>query len=189
MNRIGVWGDSIAWGASDHELGGWVARLRLYIDNEHGGWPEIYNLGVDGDKVGDVLNRFDAEHQARKIDVAILAVGINDSPHDSHPKGTTLESFEKKFNELASGCLLVSKKLIVLGPTNVDDKHPARRGYSDRTIKPYANIIQKVATKNKLTYVDLWGVFTKDDLKLDGLHPEASGHEKIFQKVKVALGY
>lgn len=189
MSRIGIWGDSIAWGAADHEMGGWVSRLRHYLDNGSQERPGVYNLGVGGDKVADVIERFDVEYGARKPEIIILAVGINDSPHDNHPEGTPLDIFEKKFDELVSRCHAVSKKLIVVGPTNVDDNHADHHGYSDIGTKPYANVIQKIANQKRLTYVDLWGVITKDDLKLDGLHPESAGHEKIFQKVRVVLGY
>lgn len=189
MSRLGVWGDSITWGAVDYEMGGWVARLRHYIDNTLDDEPAVYNSGVSGDKITDVLQRFDVEYRARKPETIILAIGINDSPHDSHPGGTPLDVFEQKFNELVSKCLATSSKLIIVGLTNVDDGHPDRHGFSDKTIKPYTDVIKNLAISNNLPYVDLWGLITKKDLRLDGLHPGATGHEKIFQKVKESLGH
>ncbi|MEX0881496.1 MAG: GDSL-type esterase/lipase family protein [Candidatus Saccharimonadales bacterium] len=187
MNRIGVWGDSITWGASDLELGGWVSRLRIHLDNNFEDGPSVYNVGIGGDKVSDVMKRFDVEYEARKPETIILAIGINDSPHDSNPKGTPLDLFEQRFNELVSKIKEVSGKLIIIGLTNVDNEHPDDHGYSDETVGPYAEVVQKVATQKQLPYVDLWGVITKDDLKRDGLHPEEAGHEKIFQKIKATL--
>ena len=188
MNRIGVWGDSITWGASDLEMGGWVARLRHFIDTNYELEPGVYNLGVSGDKVSDVLKRFDVEYEARKPDTVILAIGINDSPHDTH-KGTPLATFEQQFTELVQKVKTKSDKLFVVGPTNVDEEHSDSHGYNDKTIKPYEEIIREVTKQQELPYIDLSGLISKDDLKMDGLHPEAEGHEKIFQKVKKALGY
>jgi lysophospholipase L1-like esterase len=187
MNRIGVWGDSITWGASDRELGGWVNRLRLSIENSYEDGPSVYNLGISGDKVSGVLKRFDIEYEARRPELVILAIGINDSPHDSYPEGTPLDEFEKRFNELVSKIQAVAAKLIVVGLTNVDSKHPYAHGYSDETIKPYDEVIKKAAGQRQLPYIDLWGDISKDDLKRDGLHPEEAGHEKIFQKVGTVL--
>lgn len=187
MNRIGIWGDSITWGASDQELGGWVNRLRLFLDKNYENAPSVYNVGIGGDKVSDVLRRFGVEYEARKPEAIIIAIGINDSPHDSHPDGTPLGIFEQKLNELISKVQVIADKLIIVGLTNVDSEHLDAHGYSNETIKPYSDVVQKVTNQNKLPYVDLWGLITKDDLKLDGLHPEAVGHEKIFQKVRPVL--
>lgn len=184
MNRIGVWGDSITWGASDHDLGGWVNRLRLFLDGNYEDAPSVYNVGIGGDKVSDVLRRFDVEYGARKPEAIILAIGINDSPHDSHPDGTPLDVFEQRLNKLVSKVQAVAERLIIVGLTNVDNKHSDAHGYSDETISPYAEVVQKVATQKQLPFVDLWGVITKDDLMRDGLHPEEAGHEKIYQKVR-----
>jgi acyl-CoA thioesterase-1 len=95
MHKIGVWGDSIAWGSADDEQGGWVSRLRQYVDNEHESGPTVYNLSVRGDKVKDVLKRFNREYKAIRPETVILAIGINDSPHRYYTKGTPLDVFEK----------------------------------------------------------------------------------------------
>jgi lysophospholipase L1-like esterase len=187
MNRIGVWGDSITWGAADQELGGWVNRLRLYVENNYKDGPSAYNLGVSGDKVSNVLDRFDAEYKARQPETVILAIGINDSPHESYPNGTSLEVFEKSFRELLSKARSVAKKIVIVGIINVDDGPSTNHGYSDQTIEPYNQTIKKIADQNSITYVDLRGLITKHDLKLDGLHPDSAGHEKIYKKVKQVL--
>jgi len=189
-NRIGVWGDSITWGANDLEMGGWVARLRSFIDNEHELEPGVYNVGVSGDKVGNVLRRFGMEFEARQSETVILAIGINDSPHDTHPEGTPLDEFERQLGELIQKAKAgATKPVIFVGLTSVDDEHPKNSGYKNSEIKKYDEIVKKVTSGSKVTYLDVFDLITKDDLKMDGLHPEAQGHEKIFQAVKAALGY
>jgi lysophospholipase L1-like esterase len=190
MARILCIGDSITWGAFDLELGGWVNRLRLYYDNEHRGEGGVYSLGVSGDKVSDVLKRFDVEVRARsraEIKPIILAIGINDSPHDSHPEGTDLDAFGVQYRELVSKSRAVTDTVIIIGPTNIMSDHPDRHGYKNETIRPYEEIIKKIAADEKLPYIDVFGLIPESDLQLDGLHPEAGGHELIFQKVKEEL--
>lgn len=69
----------------------------------------------------------------------------------------------------------------------VDDNHLSHHGYRNDTIKSYAAIVYKIAHKNKLSFVDLEGIITIGNLKSDGLHPDAAGHEKIFQKIREVI--
>ncbi len=185
MSVICVFGDSITWGAWDFELGGWVNRLRLYYDNQSGIEGEVYNLGVDGNYVGDVLKRFDVETRARSPDIIILAIGINDSSHPSNPSGTDLEKFETQFNELLEKARKFTGNIIVLGLTNVDEKS-SDHGYINSNIVLYNDKIKSIAKNQNLPFIDLFNTLAKNELE-DGLHPNAKGHQKIFEKVKEVL--
>ncbi len=180
---ICIFGDSITWGAWDKELGGWVNRLRLYFDNQNQE-TEIYNCGVDGDYVGDVLKRFNVEAQARNPQIIVLAIGINDSPHSSNPNGTNLKELKTQYLELIKKAKRFTQKIIILGPTNVDDNN--EKGYKNESIETVSGIIQKLAEKQKLTFIDLFGILSIDEFE-DGLHPNSKGHQKIFEKVNEAL--
>ena len=191
MPRICIFGDSITWGSYDLEKGGWVERLKVDSMNSTEGETAVYNVGISGDKVGDVLRRFDAEMKARRTEVVqliVLAIGINDSPHGDY-EGTDLGEFEQSFRNLIGMANDYSGKLIIVTPTNVDDFHPAQtyKKRKDLEIKKYVDIIIKITKENKLPLVDVFGLMTKEDLKIDGLHPLASGHEKIYQEVKKVI--
>ena len=193
MYTIGVWGDSITWGAYDQQEGGWVRRLRRLRDNNftlgpgYDGGPSVYNLGIWGDKVADVLRRIELEYAARRPDMVILAIGLNDSPHSSHPHGTPLDEFKSLYRGLVEKVKQHTDSVILVGPTNVIDAHPRNRGYVNEHIEPYARAIQAIAEEQKIIYVDVFGLMTADDLGVDGVHPLASGHEKIYSNVKEAL--
>jgi len=190
MGKIGIWGDSITWGGYDKDEGGWATRLRRYHDGNftfsktYEGGPSVYNLGVWGDKVADVLKRFDVEYDARRPGVVIIAVGINDSPHQSYLKGTPLDEFETTYRKLVAKANEKAQKVLLVGPTNVADNHPRNRGYRNDVIKRYDAVIERVANEYRLVFVPLFGLMTDDDLSLDGVHPLASGHEKIYLKFK-----
>ena len=82
MVQVLVFGDSIAYGARDGE-GGWVQRLRKFLDERNLMGCLIYNLGVSGDTVQGLLERFEFETEQRmrkgEEAVFIFEVGINDS--------------------------------------------------------------------------------------------------------------
>lgn len=185
MSVICVFGDSITWGAWDLEFGGWANRLRLYCDNQSDFETEVYNLGVDGDYVRDVLKRFDVEAQARNPDIIILAIGINDSSHPSNPRGTDLGKFEVQFKELLEKTRKFTDKIIVLGLTNVNEKS-GNHGYANSNISLYDDKVKSIAKNQNLPFVDLFNTLAEDELA-DGLHPNAKGHKKIFEKVKEVL--
>ena len=181
MSVICIFGASITWGAYDPEASGWVNRLRLYFDNQNDSQVRVYNLGISGDKTADVLKRFDAEATARKPDKIILAVGTNDSPHNTYPTGTKLSKFEKQYCQLITKSKKFTKDIVILGLTNVDDSN--NKDYKNEHLEKYNNIIKNLAQKENLPFIDIFGILSIDEFA-DGLHPNAKGHQKIFEKVK-----
>ncbi len=181
---ICIFGASITWGAWDKELGGWANRLRIYFDRQPDPQVRVYNLGISGDKTKDLLKRFDAEAKARKPDVIILAIGTNDSRHDTHPSGTPAKEFEKQYNDLILKAKKFTNNVLIFAVTNVDDYN--EKGYKNESIEAVNGIIQKLAKKQNLPFIDLFGILSIDEFE-DGLHPNAKGHQKIFEKAKEAL--
>ena len=187
MKKIAVWGDSISRGVVDEEKGGWVNRLREQID-QLGISTEVYNLGISGEKVKDVLDRFKREfNELNKPDTVIIAIGINDSPHKYH-KATEISIFESRYEKLLLDSKKRTKKTILVGITNVLDNHTSGHGYTNTNIKKYNTVIKTLAKKHDIKFVDLEGIVLEKDLRADGLHPGATGHQKIYKKVSEVLG-
>jgi len=181
---ICVFGDSITWGAWDLEFGGWVNRLRTYCDNRSRE-IEIYNNGVDGDYIEDVLNRVEIETEARNPDLIIFAIGINDTPHASNTHGTSLEKFEESYKKLLVKSAKFTNEVIVVGLTNVDE-NSGDHGYRNDKISKYNEILISIAKLRNLLFVELFGSLENDEFD-DGLHPNAKGHKKIYEKVRENL--
>ena len=83
MQKIFIFGDSIAYGAWDPE-GGWVERLRQWLfvttRDEYNLGTFLYNLSIVGDTTADLLKRFTTEIEARQQgDIIFFAAGINDA--------------------------------------------------------------------------------------------------------------
>jgi lysophospholipase L1-like esterase len=188
MPYICIFGASITWGAFDKEAGGWADRIKTHFWQQ-GDWDtDTYNYGVSGDRVSDVLKRFDFEASIKPPHVVIFAVGINDSLHAKNLKGTPLEEFKKDYNQLLDKAKKFTKEIILVGLTNVDEEIE-KKGYRNEEIKKYDHVVREIAKERKLPFVDCYGILTKEDLSTDGLHPDANGHKKIFEKVKETLQF
>src|SRR3989344_634561 len=88
MKSICIFGDSITQGADDTESGGWASRLKIFMYNKQ--LAELYVLGICGDDTQSLLQRFEIEAQARKPDVMLFAIGINDSYYEESLQKNTV---------------------------------------------------------------------------------------------------
>ncbi|MFZ5364657.1 MAG: SGNH/GDSL hydrolase family protein [Patescibacteria group bacterium] len=188
--RICVFGDSIAWGADDPK-GGWAARLQSFFwENwEKGLDYELYNLGICGDSTKDLLARFDNEAEARKPDIIIFAIGINDARFsDSKDKPEMpLQDFTKNIIHLIKKAGKFSEKIIFIGLTEVDESKTMSAEwdfhYSNEMIEKYDKVIKDVCLEKEIPFLEIKDALSKADLP-DGLHPDSAGHEKMFLLIK-----
>ncbi|HUW71900.1 MAG TPA: GDSL-type esterase/lipase family protein [Candidatus Humimicrobiaceae bacterium] len=201
MSTICVFGDSIAWGAFDSESGGWAERLKLYMRSKSE--IDVYNLGVSGNKTPGLLKRFEAEIKSRMEEnletVIIFAIGINDSYflHSKNENVTKFEDFKKNIENLIVLAQKFSSKVIFVGLTPVDETKTTpipwdtNKSFKNENIKKYNEMIKSACEKENIYFIQIFDEWIKSDYKKlleDGLHPNAAGHEKIFEVVKDFLG-
>jgi len=198
MTSILVFGDSITYGADDTELGGWVNRLKLFFNSS-----DIYNLGICGDRTDDIIRRFKFETEQRleegeKDYLVVFAVGINDSQFVSSKKEfrTPIKEFENNILELIQAAEKISKKIVFVGLTSVNESKTApcswnkNKSYKNEYIKKFNDIIQEIGKKSNSGFVEIYNKFIisgNNLLSEDGLHPNSEGHERIFHEVKSFL--
>lgn len=188
---ICIFGDSIVWGGNDSQ-GGWANRLRNSLFNEFG--TEIYPLGITGNTTVDLLKRFDVEAAARKPDVIIFAVGINDSVFTDTLKNSwvPIDNFEKNIGELISRARTYTKNIFFVGLTPIDDAKTnpipwaAPHCCSMAAASRYDEVLHRVCTANNAEYILISGLLSLIDLP-DGIHPNDIGHEKIYTSVREVL--
>ncbi len=184
MSRVCVFGDSITWGSWDPRRGGWVGRLREagclredLSNPEQGTYTAVYNCGISGDKLSDVLTRFDVEAMARQPAAVVIAIGINDIPHDDHP-GTPAEEFRRGYERLVTKARSIASDVVLVTPTNVDETR-SEHAYRNADIAVLAEVVRSVAGAQQLPLVDVFGLMTPQDLEPDGLHPGEEGHARL----------
>jgi len=182
---ICIFGDSIVWGASDCEKGGWADSLKNYLMNED---IDVYNLGISGNTTEDLLERFDAEAEARNPDIVIFAIGINDSL--SLDKDGLIK-FQKNISSLVNKAKKFTDKIIFIGLTSVDESRTTSylseetgEAYNNQSIGEYDEIIKSFCEDNNLIFVDVLGLLINDADLCDGLHPSSTGHQKLFERIK-----
>lgn len=193
MRNICIFGASITWGGNDLEKGGWVNRMRLWLDEKTNYETEVYNLGVPGDTTANLLARFEVEAKVREPELIIFSIGLNDSAYDKE-KGINqvpIENFANNIRVLLEKAGAISKNIVFLGLSRVDESKmnpiPWRPNiyYKNGNILIYDNELKKLGASGVL-YLDLANLLKPEDLD-DGLHPNAAGHEKLFQVVKLFL--
>jgi lysophospholipase L1-like esterase len=187
---ICAFGDSITWGACDIEKGGWVARLRGYLENNNFNvW--VYNCGVSGANTDKLLKRFKVEALARRPNLIIFAIGINDSQYvnsKDNPR-VPLEKFQKNLQELINQAKEFTDQIVFVGLTKVDESKTMPipwdpiKFYDRENIKLYNAKIKEVCEKNNLLFIEMFDLLNDSDLE-DGLHPNSQGHEKMFLRIK-----
>lgn len=189
MNIL-IFGDSITWGAYDPEQGGWVTRLRNYFEAEDGDIC-VYNLGICGDTTADVLNRIEGEAKSRKPGLIIFSIGINDAAL-IRPRNTpriALDEFQQNLAKLLGIAKKFSDKVVFIGLTAVDESKTVPvlwntdEFYTNENIKRFSNAIKKFCETNGAKFIPMDGVVGDNDF-IDGLHPNAAGHGKIFNRIK-----
>ncbi len=200
MTQILVFGDSISYGAWDLE-GGWVQRLRKYLDKINlttNSYYIVYNLGVSGDTSLNLLERFKFETEQRldknEETIFIFAIGANDSLFLKSKDDFLVEKegFKKNLGKLIKSAKSLSKKIIFIGLTPVDESKvnplpwDKDKSNNNKHVKKYDSIIKSICSQNKVHFIELYDEFTKQDYKSllqDGDHPNSKGHELIFNIV------
>lgn len=195
--RLLVFWDSITEGFWDLKKWGWVNRLRIYY------WKkeiniEVVNCWIAWDTTNDILRRFS---QTKDFQIAkyqeeatiIFAIGINDSYNENEKQKVPLDIFEKNLKDIINECRKdpLIKRILFLSCTNVDETRSAPTSwreiyYTNKTIKEYNKAVKSCCEQNNIWYIDVFWILEKEDI-CDGVHPNATGHKKIYKQVKECL--
>ncbi|MDP2630130.1 MAG: GDSL-type esterase/lipase family protein [Candidatus Uhrbacteria bacterium] len=191
--NICIFGDSIAWGANDFELGGWTEHLKnnLYTQERS---HDVYNLGISGDATTQAIKRINVEASVRKADVIVFALGINDSAFlkSRGERWTPLAEFKNNLALLFEAAQKFTEIIIFVGLTPVDESKTMPAPWApdyfvdSKTTKEYNAVIREFCEDKKIQFISMDDVLTPDDLS-DGLHPNTAGHKKMFEKIQKEL--
>lgn len=186
---ICIFGDSITWGRGLLARMGWANLLRNELEKQKK--FSLYDLGIDRDTSKNLLERFDVEARARKPDIIIFAIGTNDSVFrktTDNPE-TPIKDFENNLQNLVQKAKQFTNAIIFVGLVKGDDRltnpladSTTGKSYSKENVKKYNDSIKNIALKNKLQFIDIYDDLNDMDF-YDGLHPNESGHQKIFKKI------
>ena len=193
MANILVFGDSITFGFYDTK-GGWADRLKKYLLDksineklEHD--LKVYNLGISGDTSKEIIDRFDNETRPRnwtsQETVVIISIGLNDSILINGKNKIPIKESKKNIQLLLKKAKKYSKKILITGPTPVEESKVTPMPWSpseswrNYNIRKYNELVKNICKQNKVDYVELFYLFYDNDYKKllsDGGHPNTQGH-------------
>ncbi len=193
--NICIFGDSSTWGAVDPVGGGWANRLKNYFESKGLRVDrdiDVYNLGVSSDNTDDLLKRFKVEAEAREPEIILIAIGINDSQIviSKNKNRVSLDKFRENLKSIIKEAH--GTKVVLIGLTRVDEAKTAPipwntdKKYLNSEIEKYDLVLREMAASENLEYIGMDKVLSEKDLE-DGIHPNISGHEKIFEVIKSKL--
>lgn len=204
--RILIFGDGIAQGFFDSK-GGWAALIandyhQATLQNLDGERTLVFNLGISGDRVQDVLDRLEDEAKARlsqDSSIIVLAVGIHDAVLQENIAVSDVYEFQKIYEKVIDKAQKLSDKILCVGLSAVDEELANPWQYSatnkqwlNNRINLFEDTIKQSAIRKNLPFVPVHDKFLrmleqKRPLLADGLHPNDAGHEIIASLVKLEL--
>ena len=116
--------------------------------------PEVIGAGISGNRVPDLLARLDRDVLARKPDVVVVYIGINDVWHSQNGRGTPKGEFEKGLRTLVDKIRGIGGKAVLCTPTVIGEKK-AGTNPLDSMLDEYADVTRGVAADMKAPLIDL----------------------------------
>ncbi|MDF2587684.1 MAG: family lipase [Anaerocolumna sp.] len=154
------------------------------------------NKGISGNRVKDLIERYDEDFKAVKPDFISILIGINDTwrRYDRFDP-TSTEEFEKTYTDLLEKIKvdLPNCKIMILEPF-VLNSLPDRESWRE-DLDPKIKVVRNLAKKYADYYIPLDGIFAKIEVEQycckqlaeDGVHPTPLGHGIIANEYLKAL--
>lgn len=199
--RIIAIGDSLIYGYGDVSGGGWVERLRRQWMSPDSPGHALYNLGIRGDRVCQVLERLEPEYRYRGEfrnqfpDLIILSVGVNDTPKVGHQNGRNLTDFPTFQVELDSLLQQANKlsPVLFVGMVPVDEKKMPFLDclyYTHNDQYRYKEATKQTCQKYNIPYLDIFDLWMSRGeawreklISRDGLHPNELGYQALLHDI------
>lgn len=150
--KIIFFGDSITQAGVNP--GGYITILKeMYAKANNK--SEIIGAGIGGNKVYDLYLRMEEDVLAKKPDVVVIYVGVNDVWHKaSYGTGTDLDKFTKFYMSMIKKMQAQNIKLILTTPAAIGEKTD-HSNQQDGDLNEYSKIIRNLAKENNCGLVEL----------------------------------
>ena len=196
--RIVFFGDSITQAGVQN--GGYIDLISQGIQQRSAGDKyELIGAGIGGNKVYDLYLRLDDDVLARKPDLVVIYVGINDVWHKtSSGTGTDLDKYEKFYIAIIKKLQANNIKVAVCTPTVIGElKNNANP--QDKDLNAYSEVIRRLAATYQCKLIDLRKAFAdyiqqnnKDNkesglLTTDRVHLTPAGNKLVAEEMTKAL--
>jgi lysophospholipase L1-like esterase len=126
---------------------------------------ELIGAGIGGNKVYDLYLRLEDDVLAKKPDLVIIYIGVNDVWHKkTSGTGTDADKFEKFYQAIINKLKANNISVVLATPAAIGERTDFSND-SDGDMNQYSNIIRNIAQKNGLKVCDLRKLFLDYNLK------------------------
>ena len=188
-------GDSITEEGRTLELG-FINLLEESVDSEK---FNLIGKGISGDKVSDLLVRYENDVLAQNPDIVFIYIGINDVWHSyGVGKGSDIDFYEKGLRKIITDIKKIDAKIILCTPTvigervNFKDELEIKR---DQELDAFSGVVRNLSSEFNTELLDLRTIFKdyifennqnndyQDFLTDDGVHLNDAGNKLIAEKM------
>ena len=188
-------GDSITEEGRTLELG-FINLLEESLDSEK---FNLIGKGISGDKVSDLLVRYENDVLAQNPDIVFIYIGINDVWHSYDVgKGSDIDFYEKGLRKIITDIKKRGAKIILCTPTVIgervtfEDELEVKR---DQELDAFSGVVRNLASEFNTELLDLRTIFKdyiaennknneyQDFLTDDGVHLNDAGNKLLSEKM------
>lgn len=197
-DKIAFLGDSItqAGGAP----GGYLTRIETALREQRSELEiPFVRAGISGNKIADLLARYERDVLAAKPTLVFVYIGINDVWHQElYGKGTPEAEFGAGLRELCAKLEAGGARVVLATPSVIGEKRAGENPLDGR-LDRYAEITRAVAAERSLELCDLRADL-RDRLALlnsadasagllttDGVHMNAAGNAFLAERAAAAI--
>ncbi len=146
----------------------------------------VINAGVAGNRVIDLVNRWDSDVLAENPTRISIAIGLNDTwrRYDSNDP-TSAEEYEERYRKILTRTIDQSRAEIILCEQVLIPLNPEMESWSE-DFDPKIEVVHRLAVEfgTKLVpFNSFLNAKAKEmpplELSLDGIHPTAFGHQLV----------
>ena len=188
-------GDSITEEGRTLELG-FINLLEESLDSEK---FNLIGKGISGDKVSDLLVRYEDDVLVQNPDIVFIYIGINDVWHSYDVgKGSDIDFYEKGLRKIITDIKKRGAKIILCTPTVIgervtfEDELEIKR---DQELDAFAGVVRNLSSEFNTELLDLRTIFKnyivennqnndyQDFLTDDGVHLNDAGNKLIAENM------
>lgn len=192
--RIAVVGGSTVHGQGDAIGGGFVTRLKTWHESQQPLRHRVFNLGIGGDRIQQMLHRCPIELSARRPNLTILYPGLNDTQRVGSADAELAADLSVIRTQLFAlvECIREHSPVILLSAVPLDECRttPFRNEifFLQRDAIAMNTLVREVVSYFDVTYLDLnehmSALPNVPEFLADGLHCNTAGHQLIFDVLK-----
>jgi lysophospholipase L1-like esterase len=135
---------------------------------------ELIGAGIGGNKIYDLYLRHEEDVIAKKPNIVVIYIGINDVWHKTSSRtGTDYDKFEKFYHALIQRIQRSGSQVVICTPTLIGEKYDATNE-NDGDLNYFSTVIRKIALDEHCKLIDLRKAFLDYETKFNAEN-KASG--------------